>query len=257
MTSSESKRNNPHGHFAELLRVEWRLALREAVGLISGVAVPTIMLVVFGLISTATPGGVPGTGYTVMQLYVPVIMVIGFIFLGIYVLPNAMVRYREIGWLRRVSTTPVPPSRLLAAQVIVNLALALATILIVIFGSELIFGASLDVNIPFFALSIILSIAVIFSLGLVVAASVPSQSVANGASGGLVFLLLFLAGLWVPPATVGGSLATIMYYSPSGAAALALLDSAFNTSPPYTAIATMVAYTAVFAFVATRYFRWE
>ena len=105
----------------------------------------------------------------------------------------------------------MPPSRLLAAQLILTLVLALAAILIVVFGSEFIFGAKLDVSIPYFVLSVVLSIAVIFSLGLVVAALIPSQSVANGASGGLVFLLMFLAGLWVPPATVGGPLATIMY----------------------------------------------
>ena len=168
-----------------------------------------------------------------------------------------MVRYREIGWLRRVSVTPAPPSRLLAAQLIVNLVIALAAILIVIFGSESIFEATLVVSIPYFVLSVVLSIAVIFSLGLVLAALVPSQSVATGAGGGLLFLLMFLAGLWVPPATVGGPLATIMYYSPSGAAAQALLYSVFNTTPPYTAIVTMVAYTAVFAFIAIRYFRWE
>ncbi len=184
-------------------------------------------------------------------------MVIGFIFLGMDVLPITMVRYREIGWLRRVSVTPAPPSRLLAAQLIVNLVLALAGILIVIFGSELIFGAALDVGIPYFVLSIVLSIAVIFSFGLLVAALIPSQSVASGVGGGLTLLLLFLAGLWVPPATVGGTLATIMYYSPSGAAAQALLYSLFNTTPPYTAIVTMVVYALIFTFIATRYFRWE
>ncbi|HUK80728.1 MAG TPA: hypothetical protein VLU91_08735, partial [Nitrososphaerales archaeon] len=69
--------------------------------------------------------------------------------------------------------------------------------------------------------------------------------------------MLFLSGLWIPPATVGGPLATIMYYSPAGAAVQALLNSAFNTAPPLTAILTMVAYTVVFALVAIRYFRWE
>jgi len=172
-------------------------------------------------------------------------------------LPVTLVRYREMGWLRRVSTTPAPPSRLLAAQLILNLVLALAAILIVIFGSEFIFGAPLEVGIPYFILSIVLSIAVIFSLGLVVAALVPSQTVATGLTGLLTFLLLFLSGLWIPPATVGGPLATIMYYSPSGAAVRALLYSVFNTAPPYTAIVTMVAYTVVFAFIAIRYFRWE
>jgi len=259
MTSvaSESKEKESRGHFAELLRVEGKLALREPTGLVMGIGVPIVLLLVFGLIGIESPGNVANTGYTVLDLYVPIIMVFAFIFLGIYILPVTLVRYREMGWLRRVSTTPTPPSRLLAAQLILNLVLALASILIVIFGSELVFGAPLDVGIPYFVFSIVLSIAVIFSLGLVVAALAPSQTVATGLTGLLTFGLLFLAGLWVPPATVGGPLATIMYYSPSGAAAEALLNSVFNTAPPYTAIVTMVAYTAVFAFVAIRYFRWE
>ena len=189
-------------------------------------------VVIFGLIGIASPGNVANTNYTVLDLYVPVIMVIVFIFLGIAILPVTLVRYREMGWLRRVSVTPVPPSRLLAAQLIVYLALALAAVLIVIFGSELVFGAALDVGILYFVLSLVLSIAVIFSLGLVVAALAPSQSVTTALTGGLTFLLLFLSGLWIPPVTVGGPLATIMYYSPSGAAVQALLNSVFNTTPP-------------------------
>ena len=211
----------------------------------------------FGFIGQANPGNVANTSYTVIDLYVPIIMVFGFIFLGIFNLPNTMVRYREIGWLRRVSTTPVPPSRLLAAQLAINLLLALATILIVILGSEAIFGAPLTVGIPFFVLSVLLSLAELFSLGLVVAALVPAQSMMNGVGGGLGFLLLFLSGLWLPPATVGGPLATIMYFSPSGAATQALLSSVFNAAPPYAALATMAGYTAVFTFVAIRFFRWE
>jgi ABC-2 type transport system permease protein len=260
MTSAsgeESKTASSHGHFSELLKVEGKLALREPIGLGMGIGLPIILLVVFGLIGIANPGNVASTGLTVLDLYVPTIMVIGFTSLGITSLPVTLVRYREMGWLRRVSTTPTPPSRLLAAQLILNLVLALATILIVIFGSELVFGAPLEVGIPYFVLSIVLSIAVIFSLGLVVAALAPSQTVASGLTGLLFFLLLFLSGLWIQPAEVGGPLATIMYYSPSGAADRALLSSVFNTAPPYTAIVTMVAYTVIFAFIAIRYFRWE
>ena len=245
------------GRFSELLKFEGRLALREPTGLGMGIGVPIGLLVVFGLIGIFSPGDVPGTNLTVIVLYIPTLMVIGFTFLGVLVLPQTMVRYREIGWLRRVSVTPASPSRLLAAQSVINLLIALAAMLIIMLGGELIFGASLDVDIPYFVLSVVLSIAVLFSLGLVVAALVPSQSVATGACGGLVFLLMFLAGLWVPPATVGGALATIMYYSPSGAAAQALLYSTFNSVPPYTAVVAMAAYTLIFAYLATRYFRWE
>ena len=130
-------------------------------------------------------------------------------------------------------------------------------ILIVIFGGELIFGLPLNVGIPFFVLSIILSIAELFSLGMVIAALAPSQTVASALTGVLFFLLLFLSGLWVQPVQVGGLLQTIMYYSPSGAAARALFYSVFNAAPPLTTIVTLVVYTVIFAFAAIRYFRWE
>jgi ABC-2 type transport system permease protein len=259
MTSvqGDSKDSRFQGHFAELLKVEGKLALREPTGLAMGIGFPVILLVVFGLIGIASPGVVPSTRLTVLDFYVPTIIVIGFISAGISSLPVTMVKYREMGWLRRVSTTPAPPSRLLAAQLILNLVIALATILIIIFGSELVFGAPLEVSVPYFVLSIVLSIATIFSLGLVVAGLARSQTVASALSGGLFFLLLFLSGLWIQPVLVGDPLATIMYYSPSGAAVRALLYSVFGSAPPYTTVVTMVVYTAVFAYIANRYFRWE
>ena len=245
------------GRFVELLKVEGKLALREPTGLGMGIGAPILFLIVFGVIGILSPGKVANTSYTVLDLYVPTIMIITFIFLGITSLPVTLVKYRETGWLRRVSTTPVPPSRLLVAQLVLNLVLVLASILIVIFGSEIVFGAPLNVSVPYFVLAIVLSIAVIFSLGLVVAALAPTQTIASILTGFLMFLMLFLSGLWIQPALVGGPLATIMYYSPSGAAVQAVLYSVFNTPPPITTLVTMSAYTAVFAFIATRYFRWE
>ncbi len=257
LNDRESKSENSGGHFFELLKVEFRLALRTPFGIGLGIVLPFVFLILFGLISSAVPGNVGNSGYTVLDLYVPTIMVIGFTFLALVGLPLPLVRYREIGWLRRVSTTPVSPSRILAAQLIINLILALATILIVIIGSELIFGATFTVAIPYFVLSVILTVAEIFSLGIVVAAIVPTQTAQQAVSGGLAFLLMFLAGLWIQPVQAGGVLETIMYYSPSGAAVRTLLDSVFNQALPYTTLVTLVVYTVVFAFIAIRYFRWE
>lgn len=257
MTSLEegSKSKKSEGHFTVLLKVQGKLAIRDGTGIV-GMAVPIVLLLVFAIIGSAAPGNVGSTNYTVLDLYMPVIMVLGFVFIAIG-LPSTLVRDREIGWLRRISTTPVHPSRLLAAQLIINLIFALATVLIIIFGGEVIFHVALDVNVPLFVLSIILSIAVIFSLGMVLVAIAPSQVAAQGLTGAFVFGLMFLSGLWTPPQLVGGPLATIIYYSPSGAAVRALLDSVFNQPPPYTTYVTLVDYAVIFAFVAIRYFRWE
>ncbi len=129
---------------AALLKVQAKLSLREPYALGVGVGLPAVLLVVFGFISKNVPGNVGGSGLTVIDLYIPTLMVISFIAIAIS-LPNTLVRDREIGWLRRISTTPVHPSRLLAAQLILDLVLAAVAIVILIVGGTVIFGAPLSV----------------------------------------------------------------------------------------------------------------
>jgi ABC-2 type transport system permease protein len=241
---------------AALLNVQAKLALREPYALGIGVGLPVILLVVFGFISKNVKGNVAGTGLTVIDLWIPTLMVISFIAIAIS-LPNTLVRDREIGWLRRISTTPVHPSRLLATQLILDLAIAAAAIIILIVGGQAIFGAPLTVDVPWFVLSVVLAIAEIFSLGLVVVALVRTQAAASAVGGLLFFALLFLSGLWVQPVQVGAPLRTIMWYSPSGAAARAILYSVFNRTPLVTTLVALAGYALVFASVAVRCFRWE
>lgn len=259
MTDSRVEESTNHRsgvRFAELLKVQARLALREPYGLLTGIALPAVLLAVFGFIGRAVPGNVGGTGLTIIDLWIPTILVLAFIFIAIS-LPNTLVRDREIGWLRRVSTTPLHPAMLLAAQLVIDLVLAAVAVLIVIGGGALVFGASLHVQVLPFGASLLLAIAEIFALGLMLVALATTQTVASVVGGVVTFVLLFLSGLWVQPAQVGGPLQTIMYYSPSGAAVRALLDAVFKGSLSYAALLTMAVYTALFAFIAIRYFRWE
>ena len=242
--------------FAELLKVQSKLALREPLALFGGLALPAILLAVFGFIGQANPGNVGDTGLSIIDVWTPTILVLSFIFISVS-LPNTLVRDREIGWLRRVSTTPLHPSRLLAAQLVIDLIVAAAAVLIVILEATFVFGASLHVQILPFAVSLLVAIVELFTLGLVLVALMPTQAVSQPVAGVVTFGLMFLSGLWVNPAQVGDPLRTIMYYSPSGAAVKAVLDSAFNATPSYAALLTMAVYTVIFAFVAIRYFRWE
>ena len=259
MTGSRFDSATRHGsgvRFVELLKVQARLALREPYGLLGGVALPVVLLAVFGFIGRQVPGNVGDTGLTIIDLWTPTILVFAFLYIAVS-LPTTLVRDREIGWLRRVSTTPLHPSMLLATQLIIDLVLATVAVLIIVLGGTLVFGASLHVQILPCVISLLLSIAEIFALGLMLVAVMPSQTVASAVSGAVIFVLMFLSGLWVQPAQVGDPLRTIMYYSPSGAAARALLAAVFTGSPSYAALLTMAVYTVTFSFIAIRSFRWE
>ncbi len=249
-------RHRARTQFWELLRVEGRLSLREPYALGGGLVFPIALLVLFYWVGTLNPGDVAGSGLTVLELWIPTILVISFLMIGMIGVPVTFARDREIGWLRRLSTTPVPPSRLLGAQLALNFIVACAATAIVIGAGDVLFGASFTVGIEFVGVTL-LAIAELFTIGLMVASIAPTQQAANYIAGGLLYPLLFLSGLWIQPVQVGGLLELIMWYSPVGAAARALLYSAFNVTPPYMTILTMAAYTVLFGFVAVRFFRWE
>jgi len=253
--SPSRTRERTRGAFSELLKVQWRLALRQRY-IFTGLVLPTALLVVFWAIGRLNPGEVAGSGLTILELWTPTILVISYIAIGLLGLPATFARDREIGWLRRVSTTPIPPSMLLAAQLLLNLIIAAVATAFLLIVTIAIFGAPLTVGVEFVGIAF-LAIVEMFSLGMVVAAIAPSQQAAEYIAGGFVFPLMFLSGLWVQPVQVGGALATIMYYSPTGAAVRAILYSVFNAVPPYTTLVTMVVYTVIFAFIAVRFFRWE
>ena len=254
-TVTRRSRRLPRSAFTELFKVQARLSLRERY-IYVGIVLPFGLLVVFWGISENVSGTVAGTGLTVLDLWIPTILVTCYITLALLNLPQTFARDREIGWLRRVSTTPVPPLWLLTAQLLLNLIVAgIVTAVVVVVGAAL-FGAPLSVGILFVGVAI-LAIAEVYSLGLIVAAIAPSQQGGVYIAGGLFYPLLFLSGLWIQPVQVGGALEQIMWYSPAGAPTRALLYSVFNVAPPYATLVTMGVYTVIFVLVAVRYFRWE
>ena len=54
-------------------------------------AIPIGLLVVFALIGSAEPGNVGDTSYSVLDIYIPVVMVIGFVFIAL-ALPTTLVK---------------------------------------------------------------------------------------------------------------------------------------------------------------------
>ncbi len=245
----------PKGSFLKLLRMQWRFGLREPLGLGMGLIFPMLLLILFGFIGKAVGGDY--SGLSLFDLYVPTIIVIGIISIALYSVPFTLVRDREVGWLRRVSTTPLSPQKLFLSLLIINIIYGFIGIVVILLGSIYFFAAPLNINVFYFAISILLTFFVMFSIGMLVAALAPTQRFAQGVIGALFYPLLFLAGLWIQPALVGNPLQSIMYYSPAGAAVRSLLYSVFNQPPPYLELVAMAVYSMVFGVLAIRFFRWQ
>jgi len=240
----------------ELVKVEGKLALREPTGIIFGIGLPVFLLIVFGSVPVFR-NTVPGTSLTTLEIYIPILMITALIMIALFGLPLPLARDREIGWLRRISTTPVSPTMLLAAQLTVNLILTVIAYVILIAGSVFIFGVNEPFEIPGFVISILLVTIAMMSLGVLIAAVASSQGIAAGIAQGLLYPLLFFAGIYIPPQFLPSYLQTISSFTPVGAAVKALGESMQGAFPSAISLLVMAAYAAFFSFVAIRYFHWE
>jgi ABC-2 type transport system permease protein len=248
----------PHGAaFGKIVRNEARLARRQPLPIIGSIGLPVILMIIFGEIPSSSQVISTLGGLTLFDVYLPVIMVLGLTMLTLLGLPGPLVSYREIGVLRRLSTTPVPPSWLLAAQVVVQLGAALAGLLIVNVVSVTVFGAAVPKSVTGLALSCLLAIAGLFALGLLVAAVAPTSGSVNAIGRLALIPLMFFAGLWLPRPLMPHILQDISDYTPLGAAVEAIQDAMQTGFPPARPLLVLAAYAVVFGFAARRFFRWE
>lgn len=247
----------PKSAFSRLTITELKLYLREPAGLFWGIVFPMALLVIIGSIpSSRTPSADLG-GLRFIDVYVPTTIAFVLTVLALLTLPTTLATYRERGILRRLSTTPAPPSWVLAAQLAINLAVVAVTLILIIGVGRLAFAVRLPAQIIGFVLSAALAVAALLSLGLFVAAIAPSGRTATIAGTIPFYPMMFFAGLWVPRAAMPVALRHISDFLPLGAAVQALQDTTRGDWPQPLHLAVMAAYALIFGVAAVKLFRWE
>jgi ABC-2 type transport system permease protein len=247
----------PRGAFGQIVRNQARLAWRQPAGLIAGIGISVLLLVIFGEVPAFRQPSASLGGYSTFDVYIPTLIAFAIAIIALTYLPGPLVSYREQGILRRMSTTPVPASWVLAAQLVVQACLMLISVLILVTVSIVFFGVSAPRNPGGLILAIVLSIAALFTLGLTIAAVARTPGAARGIMGAVFYPLLFFAGLWYPVQLLPGVLQDIGHYSPLGATVEAIGASWAVGFPPARPLLVLVAYALVFGFLAKRFFRWE
>jgi ABC-2 type transport system permease protein len=252
--SSGSPRRSP---LAQLTRVELKLFLRERVGPVWGVGFPVLLLVIFGSIPSFKKVLDGSGGLTVLDAYVPVLVVMSLALLGFVSLPLTLVSYRERGVLRRLGTTPAGPVRVLGAQLIVNFGMAVVTLAVLLAVARLAYGVPLPRQFGGWIITALFASAVVLAMGLFVA-SVGSTARAAAAIGNVLFYpMMFFSGLWLPIPAMPEVLQHVSHAFPLGAAWESFQQAALGHWPPVLALGTMAAWAVAFGVIAARFFRWE
>jgi ABC-2 type transport system permease protein len=242
---------------ATAIRTEGRLLAREPISLFWIIAFPTVLLLLLGLIPSFREESADLGGQSVIQLYVGIVVLLSMIFAGGQAMPEVLIGYRQRRVLRRLQTTPLGPARLILAQAVVYAAAVVAAAVICLTVGRIVFDAPLPQAPAAYVLTFLLALAAMLSVGAVVTALAPNPAVGNVLAMAVMFSFMFTAGVWLPVQAMPESLATVVMYTPMGAATEALNQATVGDFPDLVHLAVMVGWTAVLSLVAVRTFRWE
>jgi ABC-2 type transport system permease protein len=241
----------------QLTRVELLLFWRERVGPVWGVGFPMLLLVIFGAIPSFRDVLPKSGGLTVLDSYIPILVVISLALLCLVSLPVTIVNYRERGVLRRLRTTPAGPLRVLGAQLVVNFGMAVVTVVLILVVARLAYGVPFPRQVGAWLIAALFVSLALLGLGLFVAAVGPTSRAA-AAIGNLVFYpMMFFGGLWLPIPVMPPVLQHISHATPLGAGWESFQQAALGHWPPALALVAMAAWAVVSGAAAVRFFRWE
>src|SRR5215813_5946964 len=167
----------PRPALAKLALTEARLLLREPVAAVWLIKNPMALLAVLGIASSG-PGSRLG-GLPLVAVYEPILIAFVTVAFAIQGLPAVVAGYRERRILRRLATTPVGPVRVIAAQLAINLAVALVATAGILAIGRLAFGVALPGQPAGFLVTYVLAAAAMLGLGMLIAAVAPTGRTAG------------------------------------------------------------------------------
>lgn len=240
---------------SKLTLIEARLFLREPAAVFFTLAFPVMVLLLFGSIYGEYP--VAGTELRSIDVSTPAYtgMIIGTV--GLIGLPVTLAAYREQGVLRRLRATPLHPSVILGAEVLVNLLMTALGIALLLVIARLAFDVRPPAAPGSVILALVLACVSFFAVGFALAGFLPTVRVAT-AVGQAVFLpMLFLSGAALPRTELPDALHRISGFLPLTHAVILVedlwIEGTWNVSAVVVLLGILVAATAVSA----RTFRWE
>jgi ABC-2 type transport system permease protein len=244
-------------HAARAMLVsEARLLVRNPGVVIWTAILPVAASIILGSIpAVRAPSDTLG-GLSFFQVYQPILVFFAITLLAMQALPDVLTRYREMGVLKRLRTTPVSPALLLGAQLALILSVAIFCMVLMVAVPPL-GGAPWPRNIGSFLISYLLGAWAMLGLGMVIASLFHNAKVAAGFGSFLFFVMQFFAGLWIQRPNMPTWLRDVSDYTPSGAAVQALTDSSIGHWPRAFYFIVLAVWGIATSRLAVRMFTWE
>ena len=242
--------------FLRMYRVEQRMFLRSPDVILFCLSMP---LVTFIVIMTITGGAAAGdSGLTYLESAYASLSTVGICCSAFMSIPITIVESRSQGILRRMYCSPCSPARLLACDTIASGVIALLSTALLTVAAVAFFGYRMAGNALVYLAVWLLTMASMFSIGLMVASLCRTTQSMNVVTSLIYFPMLLFSGATIPAEVFPAGLRAISGWMPLGVG-INLLKSVSVGCYDGMAIPVLMltAIAIVCCAVAVRTFRWE
>jgi ABC-2 type transport system permease protein len=239
--------------------LEIKIFVREPLGLFGTLGIPVLVFVIFGRTvgrqaATASPSVGSFVG-TQLPVFAAILMALS----AVLSLITIIAIYREGGILKRLKATPLRPSTILTAHVLVKLLFTVVTLALMVAAGKRYYPVNLHIPLVGFTAALVLSTLGILSMGFLIASLVPTARFAQPIGSLILYPMVALSGLFVPVTSLPPLLRFVARLLPLTYSVRLLRGILDGDSWAVHAgdIAALGVAFVVFTALSARYFRWE
>ena len=246
----------------DLLQLTWlelKIFLREPLGAIGSLLLPILVFILFGRIagSRMRPDVAGNSGF--LRVGLPLFTVVLIVLGAVLSLVAIISIYREGGILKRLRATPLRPTTILTAHVLVKLVLTTVSLTGMVLAGRRFYPIGMEPPLLSFGLALAISTVSLMSMGFLIASVVPTARFAQPMGSLLLYPMVAISGLFVPiedlPAGPEAAARVLpLTYAVSLLRGIWIRESWWSHAAD---IAALAAFFGVFSAIASRVFRWE
>jgi ABC-2 type transport system permease protein len=231
--------------------MESRLMLRNGEQLLLAVVIPVIVLI--GGVAGADRVGID-LDHDPVDVFAPGVLALAVMSTAFTSLAIATGFERRYGVIKRLGSSPLPRSGLLAGKV-GGLLLVEVLQVAVISVVALALGWDPEPGVVGAVLAVAVGTAAFASLGLFLSGVLRAE--ATLAAANLVYLLLLAGGAVVLPVSAYGAAGDVVHWLPSGALGSAMREALINGGTAWSDLAVLLAWAVLGTALTARTFKWE
>jgi ABC-2 type transport system permease protein len=223
-----------------------------------GIVFPLMILTINSAIFGAGRIRMNGEAATVAAFYVASMSVFAVVMTCFTNLATGIAYDRDMGRLKRIRGTPTPVSAYVSARLLFAMIMGLLTALLCVADGILFFGVSVSLpNLLAFMLMVLAGSASLGGLALAVVAVIPNAQAAPAILNAATFPVLFLSNVFYPIERLPAWLNGIMHILPVRPLSNATVGAFFGAGISIADLAVVLAWGALGAVIAARFFRWQ